>query len=194
MVTEPQVDVRGAAAQAEAIPPRAPHGAGHAAAPAPATESAVWSLLRQVDDPEIPGLSLVDLGIVHRVEVKAGAIGVELMPTWIGCPALEWIRNVVQERLESLSSEVTVRFTYETPWTADRITPAGREHLRRLGVAPPQPTRVKRGLPMLVGAPTPCPNCGSRLTTLENPFGATLCRALHYCATCRQPFEAFKSG
>jgi ring-1,2-phenylacetyl-CoA epoxidase subunit PaaD len=159
-----------------------------------ATESAVWSILREVDDPEIPGLSLVDLGIVHRVRVDTDSIEVELMPTYLGCPALELIRCAVRDRLTPLSDQVDVQFTYEASWTADRITPAGREHLRQLAIAPPPPFGAGRALPVLVEPPTPCPNCGSRLTTLENAFGATLCRALHYCATCRQPFEAFKAG
>jgi ring-1,2-phenylacetyl-CoA epoxidase subunit PaaD len=158
------------------------------------TQSDVWEVLREVDDPEIPGLSLVDLGIVHRVEVDGPAIRVELMPTYLGCPALEIIRRAVTDRLAPLADQVDVQFTHESAWTADRITPAGREHLRRLAIAPPVPFDASRALQVLVAPPTPCPNCGSRLTTLENAFGATLCRALHYCATCRNPFEAFKPG
>jgi ring-1,2-phenylacetyl-CoA epoxidase subunit PaaD len=154
----------------------------------------IWSILRDVDDPEIPGLSLVDLGIVHRVQVHDGSIRVELLPTYLGCPALELIGNSVRDRLAPLADEVDVRFTHDVAWTADRITPSGREHLRRLAIAPPLPARDPRTLPVLVVPPTPCPTCGSRLTTLENAFGATLCRALHYCATCRNPFEAFKPG
>jgi len=161
-----------------------------ARAPAVPTVDQVWAALAGVPDPEIPAISIVDLGIVHRVTV-GGGVGVELLPTFIGCPALDVIRDAVRERLVALAPGATidVRFTFAEPWTSDRITPTGREQLRRSGFAPPAPggAELVQLMPRVA-----CPYCGSRRTRLENSFGPALCRATHYCADCRQPFEAFK--
>ncbi len=163
-------------------------GAALAATP---TVDEVWAALADVPDPEIPAISVVDLGVIHRVVVEPPRIRVALLPTFVGCPALDVMRDAVRERLQALApdADVAVSFTFAQPWTSDRITPAGREHLRQSGFAPPVP-----GGPELVQvmAPAACPYCGSRRTRLENAFGPTLCRAVHYCTDCRQPFEAFK--
>ena len=156
------------------------------------TVDEVWAALADVPDPEIPAISVVELGVVHRVTVEGPRISVALLPTFVGCPALDVMRDAVRERLLDLvpGADVAVTFTFAEPWTSDRITPAGREHLRQSGFAPPMPG----GAQLLQVMPRPrCPYCGSRHTSLENAFGPTLCRTLHYCADCRQPFEAFKS-
>ncbi len=156
------------------------------------TVDEVWAALADVPDPEIPSISVVDLGVVHRVVVDGPRIRVELLPTFVGCPALDVMRDTVTARLRSLApgADVAVSFTFAEPWTSDRISPAGREHLRVSGFAPPLPG----GAQLLQVMPrATCPYCGSRRTRLENAFGPTLCRALHYCADCRQPFEAFKA-
>jgi ring-1,2-phenylacetyl-CoA epoxidase subunit PaaD len=155
-------------------------------------EAAVRAALAEVADPEIPVVSVVDLGMVEGVEVAPAAIRVELLPTFVGCPAIELIRAAVEERLSTFGRPVQVEMTYRVPWTSDRITDAGRERLRRSGFAPPQAGDA--ALPVLVqlGTPVPCPHCGSRRTVLENAFGPTQCRAIHHCTACRQPFEAFK--
>jgi ring-1,2-phenylacetyl-CoA epoxidase subunit PaaD len=159
---------------------------------ATATVEEVWAALTDVPDPEIPAISVVDLGVVHRVVVDGPRISVELLPTFVGCPALDVMRDTVAERLRSLApgADVAVSFTFAEPWTSDRITVAGREHLRVSGFAPPLPggAQLLQVMPRVT-----CPYCGSRRTRLENAFGPTLCRALHYCADCRQPFEAFKA-
>lgn len=151
------------------------------------TEAQVWDALREVDDPEIPGLSVVDLGIIRRVEVEHDSVRVEVMPTFTGCPAIEMILCGIRERLSCLASSVDVRATFDEAWTTERITARGREHLRSHGMAPPEHSGTIRLLPS-----TTCPYCGSRATRLENAFGPTLCRAIYYCGGCRQPFEAFK--
>jgi ring-1,2-phenylacetyl-CoA epoxidase subunit PaaD len=155
-------------------------------------ETAVRSALAEVPDPEIPIVSIVDLGMVETVDVGPDGIRVELLPTFVGCPALDVIRASVEERLASFGQPVEVRFGYSVPWTSERITAAGRERLRRSGFAPPQDGLAQ--LPVLVqlGTPVPCPHCGSRRTVLENAFGPTQCRAIHHCTACRQPFESFK--
>jgi ring-1,2-phenylacetyl-CoA epoxidase subunit PaaD len=117
---------------------------------------------------------------------------VELLPTFVGCPALEVIRKAVADRLGTFGRVVEVEISFATPWTSDRISPAGREKLRRSGFAPPPHLGTGRELPMLGEAPVLCPYCGSAQTTLENVFGPTQCRSIRHCAACRQPFEAFK--
>jgi ring-1,2-phenylacetyl-CoA epoxidase subunit PaaD len=162
-------------------------------APAPELDAAtVRAALADVADPEIPVVSVLDLGMVETIEVGPDAIRVELLPTFVGCPALEVIRIAVETRLGAFGRPVDVRFGFRVPWSSDRITPQGRARLSAAGFAPPTPTQP--GLPVLVqlGLPVPCPNCGSKRTVLENAFGPTQCRAIHHCTDCRQPFERFK--
>jgi ring-1,2-phenylacetyl-CoA epoxidase subunit PaaD len=166
-------------------------------------EAAIWAALAEVPDPEIPAISVVDLGVIGSVELAddRSRLRVELMPTFIGCPATEVMRQQIGERLTALelAERVEVELTFAEPWTSDRISPTGREQLRASGFAPPPHLRELTQLdelPTLGQLPTltvvACPYCGSRETTLENPFGPTLCRAIYHCAGCRQPFEAFK--
>ncbi len=165
-------------------------------------ESAVWAALQDVHDPEIPTISVVDLGVVHSVTADAGSVRVELLPTFVGCPAIEVMRDAIAERLEGFADTIDVAVTFDEPWTSDRISPEGRRRLRESGFAPPVPApSVSNGLTMLDVLPAPiaslpvaeCPYCGSRDTSLDNAFGPTLCRAIYYCRKCRQPFEQFKS-
>ena len=165
--------------------------------PATDPEAAIWAALAEVPDPEIPTISVVDLGVIGSVELAEdrSTLRVELMPTFIGCPATEVMRHAIGERLAALdlAERIEVELTFAQPWTSDRISPTGREQLRSSGFAPPPHLReltVRGELPTLTVVP--CPYCGSRQTTLENPFGPTLCRAIYHCAGCRQPFEAFK--
>ena len=144
-------------------------------------EAAVRDLLRTVHDPEIPTISIVDLGIVERVEVGDNGINVELLPTFVGCPALDVIRASVLEALAQLGRPAMVDFTWRVPWTSDRISEVGRERLAASGFAPPaEPADVR------------CPYCASARVAMDSAFGPTQCRSLFYCRDCRQPFEAFK--
>ncbi|MDQ3128123.1 MAG: phenylacetate-CoA oxygenase subunit PaaJ [Chloroflexota bacterium] len=149
-------------------------------APLP-TAAAVRLLLRDVVDPEIPTVSIADLGLVHDVRVGANRIVVELLPTFVACPALEVIRSAVVDALIELGSPVEVSFTFAVPWTTDLLTDAGRAGLRKAGIAPPAPSADVR-----------CPFCESGDVTQDSLFGPALCRSLFYCRGCRQPFEAFK--
>lgn len=159
-----------------------------------ATLERAWQALAGVCDPEIPAISIVDLGLVRNVTLSEGRLEVELLPTFIGCPALDMIRANALEALEVLKLEpgstieqVGLTVSFAEPWTADRISPTGRAALRASGFAPP----ALVASPDVVARAT-CPYCGSRRTVLENAFGPTRCRSIHYCTDCRQPFEQFK--
>jgi ring-1,2-phenylacetyl-CoA epoxidase subunit PaaD len=156
-------------------------------------EAAVWAALHDVHDPEIPAISVVDLGVVRSVETGEGSVRVELLPTFVGCPAIDVMRDAVAERLGEFADDVRVEISFAEPWTTQRITDAGRAALRASGFAPPAADVEDdgRALPVLPAAE--CPYCGSRNTTLENAFGPTLCRAIYHCSDCRQPFEQFKA-
>lgn len=160
-----------------------------------AVDSAAWAALEDVHDPEIPALSVVDLGVIRSVETKPDAIRVELMPTFVGCPAIEIMRERIRERLAPLASDVHVDVSFAEPWTSDRITPDGRRKLKASGFAPPATSLHAEAAGSLIPLMPSgrCPYCDSRRVVLENAFGPTLCRAIYYCTDCRQPFERFKA-
>ena len=162
--------------------------------PRPPSASEVWAALAEIPDPEIPAISLVDLGVVRDVRVEDGRVHVEFTPTFLGCPALEAMRKEMAARIRELGAEPLVEVVLDDSWSTDRITAEGREKLRKAGFAPP----VARGAgqPQLLQLRTGafrCPYCGGAETTLENIFGPTPCRSLRYCRSCRQPFEQFKT-
>jgi ring-1,2-phenylacetyl-CoA epoxidase subunit PaaD len=147
------------------------------------SERDVREALARIPDPELPVLSIIDLGIVHRVAVEPGGIAVAILPTFVGCPALDAIRSSIVDRLgEQFGRAVRVETTFEVPWTSDRISRAGIEALRRAGIAPPADLEEVR-----------CPYCASSNVVMDSAFGPTQCRSLYYCRGCRQPFEAMKS-
>jgi ring-1,2-phenylacetyl-CoA epoxidase subunit PaaD len=158
------------------------------------TEAEVWDALAEIPDPEIPVISLVDLGVIRSVNVSPDEVRVEFTPTFLGCPALEVMRDAIADRIAELGVEPEVAVVTDDSWSTDRITPDGREKLRASGFAPPTPRSA--GEPQLVQLQSNaflCPYCGSRETTLENIFGPTPCRSVRYCRSCRQPFEQFKT-
>ena len=152
----------------------------------------IESVLYEIKDPEIPTLSIVDLGIVTKIEVEKQPIYVQLTPTFAGCPALKVIEDTVIEALESSfpSEKFEVETSFETQWTTDRLTPKGRQSLLEHGLAPPEDGENRIELDVL--SDVSCPQCSSRNTVLKSPFGATLCRTIHYCNNCLESFEAFK--
>jgi ring-1,2-phenylacetyl-CoA epoxidase subunit PaaD len=166
----------------------------------------VWAALDEVPDPEIPVISVVELGVIGGFRFESSAPGserltVDLLPTFVGCPAIEMMREQVGDRLRDLElvDEVVVEVSFNPPWTSDRISPDGRAKLERSGFAPPPlfgDTARSQGalLDLLpLASDVRCPHCGSRNTALENAFGPTLCRSIYHCGDCRQPFEQFKA-
>ena len=147
-------------------------------------EAQVWEALEEIPDPEIPIVSLVELGVIRSVDVQNEHVRIEFTPTFLGCPALEFMKRAIEEKIPG--AEVAV--ITDDSWSTDKITPAGREKLRAAGFAPPAPRLVQ-----LQSQVHKCPYCGSTETRLENLFGPTPCRSLRYCESCRQPFEQFKT-
>ena len=152
------------------------------------TAEQVWAKLDEIADPEIPVVSLVDLGVIRSVDVREGHVHVEFTPTFLGCPALEMMKRALEEKVRELGAEPEVEVVNDDSWGTDKITAAGREKLRAAGFAPPAPRLVQ-----LQSVVHKCPYCGSIDTTLENLFGPTPCRSLRYCNGCSQPFEQFKT-
>jgi ring-1,2-phenylacetyl-CoA epoxidase subunit PaaD len=158
------------------------------------TADQVWAALDELPDPEIPVVSLVELGVVREVRVDGAQVSVTLTPTFLGCPALDAMQRALEAKLAALGAEPVVEIDRGDSWTTDSITPAGREKLRAAGFAPPVPRQASA--PRLVQLQSDafrCPYCGSAETRLENIFGPTPCRSIRYCASCRQPFEQFKT-
>lgn len=184
------------------------------------TAEAVWAALEDVADPEIPALSVVELGMVRDVEVEPAPRGesrgsgsracgdgneaggaaseaggarvrVDITPTFAGCPAFHAITEAVEARVRGLGAgEVRVRRVLSPAWSSDDMTDTARAKLKAFGLAPPEPHGGLL-LPAL-DAPVPCPRCGSFDTELRNAFGSALCREIHTCRACGEPFERFK--
>ena len=158
-------------------------------------ESAIWAALHDVHDPEIPTISVVDLGVVRSVTATRGASASSCCRRSSAARRSTVLQDSIAERLREFAKDVRVEISFAEPWTTERISPDGRAALRAAGFAPPaarhpDESRDLRVLPVMPVAQ--CPYCGSRNTTLENAFGPTLCRAIYHCADCRQPFEQFK--
>lgn len=149
-----------------------------------------------VPDPEVPVISVVELGIVREVDVEEdGGVRVTITPTYSGCPAMHEIEKDIRTALAAAGvSRVEMRTVLSPAWTTDWIGPEAREKLRAYGIAPPGKAE-QGGLITLTRArtPVPCPWCGSKDTELRSEFGSTACKAIHVCKGCRQPFDEFKA-
>ncbi len=152
----------------------------------------ILSALESVMDPEIPTLSVVDMGMVTDVIVgEDDSVTVKMIPTFTACPALRVIKDMMKTKVESLGYEnVTVVVDETVTWNSDRITEKGKKLLEEFGLGSPQRHRGNFGLEEI--AHSKCPHCGSVNTTLNSIFGSTLCRSTHYCFDCKQAFERFK--
>ncbi|GIN91946.1 phenylacetate-CoA oxygenase subunit PaaJ [Siminovitchia terrae] len=155
----------------------------------PISKDTIIEILDTVKDPEIDTVSVIDLGMIENIHIDDSNVTVDVLPTFLGCPALEIIeRNIVKAIKFSTSAETAkVRFVYHPPWTSDRITPKGHEGLKAFGIAPP-PRHMEEDGTWHVD----CPYCGSTYVTMENIFGPTACRSILYCKSCKNPFEAMK--
>lgn len=147
--------------------------------------------IESVTDPEIPVLSVIDMGIIAGVRLQDQFVAVDITPTFVGCPAVDTIRDNVRSALHAIGEQkVEVNLVFDPPWTTQRITERGRQKLKEIGFSPPFKGIVQIGLPP---PNVPCPHCDSTKTCMESMFGPTLCRAIYYCHQCRQSFEHFKT-
>ncbi|WP_096201960.1 1,2-phenylacetyl-CoA epoxidase subunit PaaD [Bacillus sp. FJAT-45350] len=152
---------------------------------------AIEKALHDVKDPEIPSVSIGELGMIYDIILDGdNNIHIKLIPTFVGCPALDIIsrdvKNAVNNQID-VTGTLEVTYVFDDSWSTDRISEEGREKLKEYGVAPP-PANHKEGDPWEVD----CPYCGSTYTTLENIFGPAACRSILYCKSCKNPFEAMK--
>jgi ring-1,2-phenylacetyl-CoA epoxidase subunit PaaD len=149
----------------------------------------VLQVLQTVDDPELSHVSVYDLGMVDSIVVTGNMVAVTMVPTFAGCPALDFIERDVKKAVEKLFwvHRCDVAFSLEVPWTTDSITEHGKNQLKKIGISPPPENYV-------VGAEwtVACPYCDSSYTSMENVFGPTACRSILYCLDCHNPFEAMK--
>lgn len=156
-----------------------------------------WDVAATVVDPELPMLTLADLGVLREVEERDGAVEVAIAPTYSGCPAMATMRDDLVRRLRAEGyDDVRVRITLDPPWTSDWITPRGRVALAEHGISPPGPAPRPDGPVALRLSPTrravACPRCASTDVTLVSEFGSTACKALYRCAGCLEPFDHVK--
>ena len=156
------------------------------------TEKGILELLKEVKDPEIPVISLVDLGVITGIEINGEHLTVNMTPTFIGCPAMDYMKSDVVDLLNKNGfTNHTVNLNLKTTWSSDLISDEGKKALKKFGLAPPPVhNNVIEDLEIIEHAE--CPICDSTNTTLKSPFGPTLCRSLHHCDNCGEAFESFK--
>ncbi|RMG95083.1 MAG: phenylacetate-CoA oxygenase subunit PaaJ [Chloroflexi bacterium] len=156
------------------------------------TQEEIWQALQDVKDPEIPVVSIVEMGIVREVSLTDNGVLVKMTPTFSGCPALEVMKNDIIERIHQMGIQnVQVETVLDPPWTSDWITDEAREKLRQFGLAPP-PKHGGNLVSVAFLDVAICPRCGSTNTVIKNTFGPTLCRTIWYCNDCQDAFEQFK--
>jgi ring-1,2-phenylacetyl-CoA epoxidase subunit PaaD len=158
-----------------------------------------WDLLEAIPDPEIPVVSIRELGILREVNERAGTVEVVITPTYSGCPAMGQIEDDVRATLTAHGIEATVVTRLAPAWTTDWITPEAKEKLRAFGISPPHAAEAPAGNVVRFARAMPgarsdvaCPHCGSANTTETSHFGSTACKALYKCLDCREPFDYFK--
>jgi ring-1,2-phenylacetyl-CoA epoxidase subunit PaaD len=156
------------------------------------TAEEIWEILEDVKDPEVPVLTVVDLGVVRNVElINDGNCIVTITPTYSGCPAMQVIEDEIKERLEREGLQTEVKTVLSPAWTTDWLSEKGRQKLKEYGIAPPEDEVDKS---VLFGEQTKvtCPNCNSKNTKMVSQFGSTACKAHYTCKDCLEPFDYFK--
>jgi len=148
------------------------------------------AVLDEVTDPEIPVLTIADLGVLREVSVRDDTVEVTITPTYSGCPAMNMITLDIETSLARAGIKARVHTSLSPAWTTDWLSDAARQKLAAFGIAPPEHASSRRGL---FGEAHPgCPRCGSQETELISEFGSTACKSLHRCRACKEPFDAFK--
>jgi len=151
----------------------------------------ILTWLEEVKDPEIPVISLVDLGVITKVDISEDKVLVDMTPTFVGCPAMDYMKQDVIDVLHKHGIEdVEVNINFKESWNSNKITDKGRKALKDFGLAPPPKHNLQVDIDILEHIE--CPNCGSDNTILKTPFGPTACRSIHHCEHCHETFEQFK--
>lgn len=156
--------------------------------------SEIWSLLNAIPDPEVPAISIVELGVVRDVRISDSFVEVDITPTYSGCPALKSMEEQIRATLLLVGLTPSIKTIYKPAWTTDWMSEETKEKLRAYGIAPPEKLSFENLHPFANNdkGPVACPFCNATDTTLTSRFGSTACKALHFCNACRQPFEQFK--
>tara|TARA_Y100001934_G_C12379149_1_gene791198 strand:+ start:4422 stop:4901 length:480 start_codon:yes stop_codon:yes gene_type:complete len=153
----------------------------------------IWNILKNVADPEIPVLTVVDMGVVREVEVEDQKIIVSITPTYSGCPAMNEIESNIRWALEEEGyNKVEIKTLISPPWTTDWMTDEGKAKLQEYGIAPPEGSSADKSVLFGEAKKVMCPRCKSRNTTMVSQFGSTACKALYKCEDCKEPFDYFK--
>lgn len=156
-------------------------------------EKAIWKILETVPDPEVPVLSVIDLGIVRKIKADSNAIEIIITPTYTGCPAMDMIAmNIKLALIEQGYKDVTVTSVLSPAWTTDWMSEAGKQKLKQYGIAPPHPKQQVYNTALFVEQAVQCPHCNSWHTHRISEFGSTACKALYQCDDCKEPFDYFK--
>lgn len=152
--------------------------------------NAIWKILETVKDPEVPVLSVVDLGVIRAVAVEEQQVIVTITPTYTGCPAMDMISMHIKMALNAAGYQTTIQTVLSPAWTTDWMTENGKQQLKAYGIAPPMGKSFDQAY--LDNLIVPCPQCNSTHTVLVSQFGSTACKALYKCEECKEPFDYFK--
>jgi ring-1,2-phenylacetyl-CoA epoxidase subunit PaaD len=157
------------------------------------TEADIWKILKMVSDPEIPVLTVVDMGVVRAVETIAEGFRVSITPTYSGCPAMNEIEQNIRKALEEVEvTNIEVKTVLSPPWTTDWMTDNGKQKLQDYGIAPPEGSSADKSVLFGEAKKVTCPLCKSRNTSMVSQFGSTACKSLYKCEDCLEPFDYFK--
>ena len=156
------------------------------------TDSKIWDALAHVSDPEIPVLSVLDLGVVRKVSVDHNTVFVDITPTYTGCPAMDTMAQDITKALQNIGYEVEIKLVLSPAWSTDWLSEEGKKKLLEYGIAPPLSQAMDKRALVHGDRVVTCPQCGSQKTKLINEFGSTACKALFQCEECLEPFDYFK--
>lgn len=154
------------------------------------TEKEIWDLLEQISDPEIPVLTIIDLGVVRTIEFEAEKAIITITPTYSGCPAMQVIEDDIKALLKSII-DVEIKYTLSPAWSTDWISEKGRVKLKEYGIAPPE-NEIDKSVLFAEPTKVTCPRCESKNTRMVSQFGSTACKAQYQCNDCQEPFDYFK--
>jgi ring-1,2-phenylacetyl-CoA epoxidase subunit PaaD len=157
------------------------------------TSQDIYKLLNEIPDPEIPVISIVELGVIRDVRVSGDSVEVRITPTYSGCPAMKQMEDDVRAKLRDAGfSEVKISTVYQPAWTTDWLSADAKRKLKEYGIAPPEESTSDKSFVTGKQRTVQCPRCGSRDTALVSQFGSTACKALYKCRNCLEAFDYFK--